>query len=130
MRRYCRCEVVFTSPPGPRLLLSILGAGSTFFYVIDSLDGLSFAFSVVLKVICRPSRHEAAFFLPIMKAQSGVFGEAYASCLSCLTCWEPLAFRIDERSESRMSFFFSPSLLGLSPPSYYYEILEQFVRFH
>ncbi|KAK0764531.1 hypothetical protein N5P37_003933 [Trichoderma harzianum] len=32
-----------------------------------------------------------------MKASTGVFGEAYASCLSCLTCWEPLAFRIDER---------------------------------
>ncbi|KAL7933796.1 hypothetical protein V8C35DRAFT_303917 [Trichoderma chlorosporum] len=31
-----------------------------------------------------------------MKASTGVFGEAYASCFSCLTCWEPLAFRIDE----------------------------------
>lgn len=36
-----------------------------------------------------------------MKASTGVFGEAYASCFSCLTCWEPLAFRIDEKSHSR-----------------------------
>ncbi|KAL7949847.1 hypothetical protein V8C42DRAFT_308759 [Trichoderma barbatum] len=34
-----------------------------------------------------------------MKASTGVFGEAYASCLPCLTCWEPLAFRIDERPQ-------------------------------
>lgn len=45
--RYCRCEVVFTSSPGPLFELSSRGAGSTlpfFFYVIGSLDGLSFAF--------------------------------------------------------------------------------------
>ncbi|RFU78386.1 acid phosphatase [Trichoderma arundinaceum] len=34
-----------------------------------------------------------------MKASTGVFGEAYASCFSCLTCWEPLAFPIDERPQ-------------------------------
>ncbi|KAL7785985.1 hypothetical protein V8C37DRAFT_302732 [Trichoderma ceciliae] len=34
-----------------------------------------------------------------MKASTGVFGEAYASCFSCLTCWDPLAFRIDERPQ-------------------------------
>ncbi|KAH0496532.1 hypothetical protein TgHK011_003886 [Trichoderma gracile] len=36
-----------------------------------------------------------------MKASTGVFGEAYASCFSCLTCWEPFAFRLDERPERR-----------------------------
>ncbi|KAL6858473.1 hypothetical protein J3F83DRAFT_361257 [Trichoderma novae-zelandiae] len=36
-----------------------------------------------------------------MKASTAVFGEAYASCFSCLTCWEPFAFRLDERPERR-----------------------------